>query len=275
MIEIGEVQNLRTSRFADAGAYLICHEGQEVLLPNKYVPEDLRIGNDIEVFVYSDSEDRPVATTLTPHAKRNEFACLQVKDVNKAGAFLDWGLEKDLLLPYSEQKNEARPGQWLLVYVIKDPKTDRLFCSAKLRPFLSDNIDVSEGDSVEILVAGIKELGTQVIVNNKFLGLLYHNEVFEDVHKGERRTAYVKKLREDGKIDVTLKKLGLEGLEDGAKRIVDALNDAGGKLNLHDKSDPEDIQRTLQMSKKTFKRSIGILYKKGVVNLTDEGIELK
>lgn len=275
MILIGQTQTLKVGRFAEPGAYLQSSEGQEVLLPNKYLTPDLAKGDEVEVFVYPDSEDRPVATTEQPYGQKGQFACLQVKDVNRIGAFLDWGLEKDLLLPYSEQPNKVRIGQWVLVYIHLDPKTHRLIATNRIHHYLSKEIELEEGQEVDLLIAGITDLGTQVVVNDKYLGLLYHNEVFEDLNKGEHKPGFVKKIREDGKIDVSLRKTGLGNLESGASNIMALLEQSGGTISLNDKSDPEDIMRLLQMSKKSFKRSLGILYKKGLVELADDHTKLK
>ncbi|MFY0628143.1 MAG: GntR family transcriptional regulator [Reichenbachiella sp.] len=273
MIDIGSYNKLTINRFTDNGAYLIDDEGLEVLLPKKYLIEDHLKGKEIKVFVYTDSEDRPVATTETPLSLKNQFACLRVKDVNNIGAFLDWGLEKDLFVPFSQQDKNMRPAQWHLVYVYQDPSTDRLLASSKIHYYLSkDEIDLVEGQEVEVLIGNTNENGIQCIVNDSFQGLIYENEIFEDLLKGTIRTAFVKKVREDRKIDIYLRKTGLENLEEGSKKIMEALDRNNGSLPLHDKSDPDEIQMMLQMSKKNFKRSLGILYKKKLVHLKDNSI---
>ncbi len=274
MIDIGSYNQLTINRFTDNGAYLMDKEGTEVLLPKKYLIEEHIKGKEIKVFVYTDSEDRPVATTETPLCIKNQFACLRVKDVNNVGAFLDWGLEKDLFVPFAQQEKKMRPAQWHLVYVYQDPSTERLLASSKLHFYLNkDDIHLEEGQEVEVIIGNTNENGIQCIVNNQFLGLIYENEIFEDLLKGSVKTGYVKKVREDRKIDINLRKTGIDYLEEGAQKIMDALERNNGSLPIHDKSDPEEIQMILQMSKKNFKRSLGILYKKKLVNLEKESIQ--
>ena len=247
----------------------------EVLLPNKYVPLDAKNEDELNVFVYTDSEDRPVATTLTPLAIRNEFACLRVKDVNNIGAFMDWGLEKDLLVPFSEQNKNMRPGQWHMVYVYLDQITKRLTASAKVHYYYErDNIELEEGQEVNITIGETTTIGTTVVVDNMYQGLLYENEVFQELLKGSKMKGFVKFIREDGKVDVSLRKTRMEHLEEGAARIVERLKANSGELKLNDKSTPEEIQMLLQMSKKNFKRSLGILYKQKMILIGEEGIKL-
>jgi len=273
MIDIGSFNRLTINRFTDNGAYLIDIKGQEVLLPKKYLIDDHVKGKEIEVFVYTDSEDRPVATTETPLTTKNQFACLRVKDVNNIGAFLDWGLEKDLFVPFSQQEKKMRPGQWHLVYVYQDPSTERLLASSKLHYYLSQEpIELEVGQPVEVLIGNTSEHGIQCIVNDKFKGMIFENEIFEGLLKGSVKTGYIKKVREDRKIDISLRKFGLKNLEEGAQRIMDALNRNNGSLPLHDKSDPDQIQMILQMSKKNFKRSLGILYKQKLVKIETTSI---
>ncbi|RJE75104.1 GntR family transcriptional regulator [Reichenbachiella sp. MSK19-1] len=274
-MEIGENNLLKVNRFTDNGAYLIDADHTEVLLPNKYVSEDLTIGDEIDVFVYTDSQDRNVATTLTPLAKRNQFACLQVKDVSQYGAFMDWGLEKDLFVPFSEQDRRLKPGQWNLVYLYLDSITKRVAASTRIHLFVArDIMDIEEGDEADIIIGETTINGIKTIINQKYLGLIYENETFEELNKGEKRKGYIKTIRPDGKIDVSLRKSGIEILEEGAEKIISYLNSHDGQLSLHDKSSPEEIQSVLQMSKKNFKRSIGILYKKKMIVIKDEEIVL-
>lgn len=270
---IGEYNTLKVNRFTDNGAYLIDENLEEVLLPNKYVREGLEAGESIDVFVYTDSQDRNVATTLKPMAKIGEFACLRVKDVSQYGAFLDWGLEKDLFVPFSEQEHKLRKGQWATVYLYLDSITKRVAASARIHLFLSKEIaDLSEGQEVNILIADTTINGIKVIIDQKYQGLVYENETFQELIKGSHTTGYIKKLREDGKIDISLRKGGMHDLEEGAQKIMEYLNANEGLLPLHDKSSPEEIQEVLQMSKKNFKRSVGILYKQRLVSLTNEEI---
>lgn len=275
MIEIGKYNSLSIARLVPPGAILVDEEENEVLLPNKYVPENAQEEDELDVFVYTDSEDRIVATTLTPKVMRNEFACLEVKDVNNIGAFMDMGLEKDLLVPFSEQQKNMRPGQWHMVYVYLDQITKRLAGSAKIHYYIeSENVELENSEEVDLIIGETTPLGTAVIVNNKYQGLIYENEVFQDLLKGDKMKGFVKEIREDGKIDISLRKTGMEQLEDGAAKIVERLKLNNGKLNIHDKSAPEEIQMMLQMSKKNFKRSLGILYKKKMVKLNPDSIEL-
>lgn len=275
MIEIGRYNTLKVARLTSPGAILEDDDGAEVLLPNKYVPENTKDGDQLKVFVYTDSEDRPVATTLTPKVTRNAFACLEVKDVNAIGAFMDMGLEKDLLVPYSEQKKNMRLGQWHMVYVYLDQITKRLTASAKTHYYIEkENISLENGEEVDLIVGETTPLGVSVIINNRYQGLIYENEVFQELLKGEKIKGYVKEVRPDGKIDISLRKTGLEQLEDGAAKIMEQLQLHHGKLSLHDKSAPEEIQSLLQMSKKNFKRSLGILYKQKLITIHEEHISL-
>lgn len=275
MIEIGRYNALSIARIVPPGAILVDEEDSEVLLPNKYVPENAKDGDELQVFVYTDSEDRPVATTLTPKVMRNEFACLEVKDVNNIGAFMDMGLEKDLLVPFSEQQKNMRPGQWHMVYVYLDQITKRMAASAKIHYYIeSENIELESNEEVDLIVGETTPLGTAVIVNNKYQGLVYENEVFQELLKGEKMRGFVKEVREDGKVDISLRKIGMDQLEDGAAKIMERLQLNNGTLSIHDKSSPEEIQMMLQMSKKNFKRSLGILYKQKLVLLKDNCIQL-
>jgi predicted RNA-binding protein (virulence factor B family) len=275
MLHLGDYNHLEVLRELEHGLYLGSEDG-DILLPRKYIPEGIQIGDMVSVFVYRDSEDRLIATTLEAKAKVGQFGCLQVKDVNDFGAFLDWGLEKDLFVPYSNQHDDLHPGQWALVYVYLDNNSDRIVGATKLAPFLSyDPINAAEGDPVQILIGPEKALGYQVIVNNKYLGMLYRNEVFRELQPGEYTQGYLKKIREDNKLDVSLQKQGYDEVEQAADTILARLTaDEKGWLPLTDKSAPEEIYEAFGMSKKTFKRAIGALYKRGVVQLLPQGISL-
>lgn len=275
MLFIGKYNTLTILRRTSVGLFLGDVEGEEVLLPNKYVTDDMEVDDDIRVFVYNDSEDRPVATTETPKVIRNEFAFLQVKDVNEYGAFLDWGLEKDLFVPYREQNGTMRVGEWHLVYLYLDRKTSRLSASAKVAKFLDNSrLIVDEGDEVDIIIWERTDLGYNVIVNQFHKGLIYENELFRQVSIGDQLKAYVKRVREENKLDISLEKQGYESVEPNAERILEALKKEGGYLNLSDNSAPEEIRRRLEMSKKTFKKAIGGLYKRGLIQIQDQGIRL-
>lgn len=275
MLFLGKYNDLTIERLTSVGLFLSEPEGAEVLLPNKYVTEDMVVGEALRVFVYKDSEDRPIATTLTPKLIRNEFGYLQVKEVNSYGAFLDWGLEKDLFVPFSEQTVRMEKGESYIVFLYLDRRTERLVATAKWRQNLdNDHLLVKEGDEVNILVAERTDLGYNVIVNNYHIGLVYYNEVFRKVEIGQRLTGYVKLIREGNKLDITLEKPGYEKISQHADKIYQLLKEKGGFLPLTDKSDPKVIEDLLEMSKKNFKKAIGGLYKQGLVLLEEEGIRL-
>ncbi|MEL6562569.1 MAG: S1-like domain-containing RNA-binding protein [Bacteroidota bacterium] len=275
MIDIGQYNNLKIERLVDPGAILYDDAGNSVLLPNKYVPEDAEVGDVMEVFVYMDSEDRPVATTLIPYIELNGFAVLRAKDVNRTGAFMDWGLEKDLLVPYKQQASKIRKGSSYLVYMYLDQATSRLVGTTKTYHHFDKEIyHFEEQEEVEILIGGLNDLGLNVVVNNRYQGIMFDSEIYRDFKMGERLTGYVKTLRDDSKLEVSTRKIGVENLEEGSEKILDAIKNMNGYLALHDKSSPDEIQEVLQMSKKNFKRSLGILYKKRLVNLVEGGIEL-
>lgn len=274
MLFIGKYNNLTILRLTSVGMFLGDVEGEEVLLPNKYVTDEMEIDDTIRVFVYNDSEDRPVATTETPKIIRNEFAYLQVKDVNDYGAFLDWGLLKDLFVPFREQKDRMQLGEWYIVFLYLDHKTSRLLASSKWNAFVeNDRLTVKEGDEVDLLVAERTDLGFNVIVNQYHKGLIYSNEVFKNIAIGDQLKGYVKKIRDENKLDISLEKQGYEKVEPTTLRILEELEKGNGFLDLSDNSEPEEISRRLEMSKKTFKKAIGALYKAGKITITQAGIQ--
>ena len=273
MINVGEYNTLVALRSTSVGFFLGDGDEGEVLLPNKYVPEGFDVDQDIEVFIYRDSEDRLIATNLTPLAKKGEFACLRVKEVNDFGAFLDWGLEKDLLVPFKEQKVKMIEGNWHIVYVYLDGETDRIVATAKVDRLLKKiSVDVEENDEVDVLISDPSDLGVNVIVNNQYSGLIYESDLFQKVLRGDRLTGYVKKVREDLKLDIVLQKPGYESVEPNAQKILQKLKYNNGFLNLNDKSHPDDIAHVLGMSKKTFKKAIGSLYRERVIRIETDGI---
>jgi len=275
MIEIGKQNRLIVLRNTSVGLYLGDEEGQDILLPLKYIPEGIDINDEIDVFVYRDSEDRLIATTLEPRIQLNGFASLRVKDVNDMGAFLDWGLEKDLMVPYREQMTRMRVGQYQIVYLYVDETTGRLAASNKLDRFLDpEPVGLSEGEKVDLLVWTETDLGYNVVINQKYKGLLYKNQIFSVVEPGDEVTGYIKLIREDHKIDVTLQQQGLANIEANAQIVLDRLKKNKGFLPLTDNSSPEDIMDELQMSKKTFKKAVGTLYKQQLIKLEDKGITL-
>jgi hypothetical protein len=275
MLFIGKYNYLTIERVTSVGMFLSDVEGEEVLLPNQYITDDMQVGDQIKVFVYLDSEDRPVATTQTPRIIRNEFAFLEVKDVSEYGAFLDWGLIKDLFVPFREQPKPMEIGEWHVVFLYLDQKSQRLLASAKIDKFLeSDRLTVAEGEEVDLLVWQKTDLGYNVVVNQYHKGLIYANEVFQPLQIGDSLKGYVKKIREENKLDISLQKTGYEVVEPVAKQILEEVKKGKGFLNLSDSSSPEDIYNRLKISKKVFKKAIGGLYKQGIIRIEDSGIYL-
>jgi predicted RNA-binding protein (virulence factor B family) len=274
-MQIGVYHSLEILRHTAPGLFLGDDEGNEVLLPNKYVPAGFEIGDKIEVFVYLDFEERLVATTIKPSITLHEFALLEATDVGRVGAFLDWGLEKDLFVPFNEQLDKMKPGRSYLVFMYEDLSTGRLVASQKVRKFLdNETLTVKEDDEVDLIIAGPTDLGINVIINGKHLGLIYHDEIFRKLSLGERMKGYVKKIRDDKKIDIYLQKQGYDSIEPNAQHVLDLLKKRNGFLGLHDGSDPEEIKNQLGMSKKTFKKALGLLYKQKLVTLHDDGIRI-
>jgi predicted RNA-binding protein (virulence factor B family) len=274
MLELGKLNTMVILRDTSVGMFLGGPDFEDTLLPNRYVPIDKRVGDEMEVFIYLDSEDRPVATTDLPYVMRDEFAALNVKEVNRIGAFLDWGLEKDLLLPFREQTKRVDRDERVFVKVALDEVTNRLFATMKWKKDLSDETPhYYSGEPVDAIIASVTDLGFNAIVDQKYNGLLYKNEVFKPIRIGDRVKAHVKKVREDNKIDLQLEAAGAAGIEPNAQFILDLLDDNEGTLGLHDKSDPEEIKRVARMSKKAFKKAIGSLYKKKLIELLDAGIK--
>ncbi len=281
MIEIGKYNTLTILRDTKVGLFLGNEskdpEGiHDILLPNKYVPNQFEIGDELTVFVYLDHEERPVATTLEPYILLNEFALLRVNYVNQVGAFMDWGMEKDILVPFKEQARPMEKGKRYLVYLYMDEKTNRLVASSKTNQFLNnENLTVENGEEVDLIVSHITEIGINVIINEQHKGLVYKDEVYDDaIRTGDRMRGYIKTIRPDNKIDVSLHKLGYQNIEPNAQKILDELKASRGFLRLNDNSHPEDIKTVLKMSKKTFKKAIGSLYKDRKIEMKDDGIYL-
>ena len=270
-MKIGEYNELRINRTVDFGAYLIDDDTHEVLLPKRYLTSEMKVGDTIRVFVYNDSENRPVATTEQPYAVVGDFALMRVKAVNKVGAFLDWGLvAKDLLVPFSEQRVDMKVGRSYIVRVYLDEASHRIVASAKLAKFLNQtDPDYYHREKVEVLVTQRSDLGYRVIVDNAHWGQIYQNEIYQDVNVGDRLTAFVKQVRPDGKVDVTLAKIEKMRVDDIADRILDYLNSHNGEMTLTDKSDPDDINKAFNCSKKDFKKALGLLYKQQKITLGD------
>jgi predicted RNA-binding protein (virulence factor B family) len=272
MIEVGYYQRLRAGRQSPPGVYLTDGDG-EVLLPNRLIPEGLKLGDEVEVFVYTDSEDRPVATTQKPKAAVGGFALMAVVDVTRQGAFLNWGLDKDLFVPFALQRVRMQKGDEYVIAVCFDPRTKRVMGSSKIDTLLDLSTEGIElGQKVELLVFHLSDLGAQVVVDQRYCGLVYASATYQPLKLGDTVPGYVRRIREDGKLDVGLKPAGPEALEVDAVALLAALDAAGGTLKLHDKSSPQAIAQALQMSKKAFKRALGSLYRKRLVTLGAEGI---
>ncbi len=274
MIQIGEYNDLEVLKKVDFGIYL-GGNNIEILMPKKWVPTGAQIGDVLNVFVFRDSDDRLIATTIKPFATANTFAFLEVKQVNNTGAFLDWGMEKDLLVPYREQATAMTEGNSYVVYVYLDQTSNRLIASSKLSKFIErENISVQIGDVVDLLIYSQTDLGLNAIINNLHSGLIYKNEIFENIRIGDQLKGYVKNIREDNKIDLSLQKSGFELVDDVKWKILTILKKENGFLALNDDSTPEEIKAKLQISKKAFKKAIGTLYKERLVTLTEKGVQL-
>ncbi len=275
MVEIGKYNTLKIVKDLDFGVYLDGGDDLEILLPARYVPRNVKPGDEVEVFIYHDNEGRIIATTAKPLAIVGEFLWMECKSVNDMGAFLEWGLMKDLLVPFREQKMPMREGKWYLVYVHLDHVTKRIVASARVDKFLDNVPPVYEfNQEVDLLVADETEIGYKVIINNLHWGLVYHNEIYRRLERGEHLKGYIKEVREDEKIDVSLTRLGYEKVEGIAGIILDALKVQNGFLPVHDKSPAEEIYSLFGCSKKSFKQAIGALYKKKLISIEPAGIRL-
>ena len=274
MIKVGAYNELEVAKELDFGIYL--REGDvEILMPTKWVPRGTKIGDVLSVFVFRDSSDRLIATTTTPLAVAESFAFLEVKEVNEIGAFLDWGMDKDLFVPFREQSHRMEPGMSYVVFVYVDEETNRIVASSKLNKFIKHkNSTLQEGDVVDLLIFSETDLGFNAIVNNLYSGLIYKNEIYESIRVGDKIQGYVKHLRDDNKIDLSLQKVGYELVDDVKWRILNLLKKENGFLPLSDNSSPEEIKTKLQISKKAFKKAIGALYKEKLIKLTAKGVEL-
>jgi len=276
MIQIGEYNTLEILRDTDPGLFLGDEEGNEVLLPNRYVPEEFDLGDNLEVFVYLDNDERLVAVTDRPYIKRGDFALLRCNDVSKIGAFLDWGMVKELFCPFKEQAFKMKKGGWYLVHCYLDEETNRLVASSKTKRFLDNKeLTVKKFDEVDIIVSHPSDIGMNVIVNKKHLGLIFKDDIFKDISVGDKLKGIVKKVRHDNKLDISLGQIGYRNIEPNAELILKELEDNSGYLDLTDKSSPELIKDTLEMSKKNFKKAIGNLYKQRLIEIKPDGIYLK
>ena len=278
MAQIGRFNSLQVVKHTDFGLYLDGGADGEILLPRRYVPKDVpcAVGERLDVFVYHDSEDRLIATTLKPRIEVGGFACLKVVAVNHVGLFLDWGLPKDLFLPHSEEKRPLQVGDHCVVHAYLDPRTRRVTATARLDRYL-DNTPAKYrcGQAVELLVVERTDLGFKVIVDGRHWGLLHKNELIKPLRSGQRTIGYIRELREDGKIILSLQPQGREAADSLSEQILARLRESGGRLALSDKSSPEDIVRQFGVSKGSFKKAIGGLYKQGLIAILDEHIELR
>lgn len=274
MIPTGQQQELSILRDTGVGLFLGDGEGNDVLLPNKYVPAQFAIGDRLSVFVYRDSEDRQVATTLLPKILLGECAFLPVKDTGRAGAFVDIGLEKDLLVPFREQQHPLQAGRSYVVYMGLDEKTDRLYGSTRIdRHLRPAPPSVAHGQAVQLLVHGRSEMGWSVVVNGMYRGLVFANETFKPLSFGDRLTGHVKQVREDGKLDISLQPIGYEHYNDtNTRMLAERLRASNGFLPVTDKTSPEEIHRLFGISKKAFKQALGALYKARKVKIGEGGI---
>ncbi len=269
------MNSLRVIKMPSVGCYLDGGEHGEILIPRRYVPEDTKVDDMLDVFIYFDSEDRIIATTEKPKLMLGEIAMLKAVSVTHAGAFLDWGLSKDIFVPFREQKQKMEVGNWYIVALYIDHESNRLAASAKIEKFLDNTPpDYSVGQEVDLLIYNQTDLGFSVIVNNAHWGVIYNNELFRHLNRGKKLKGYIKKVREDDKIDIILQRPGYENIDSTSKNILDRLEKNNGFLPLTDKSQPEEIYILLGISKKVFKKAIGGLYKSKLIALEDKGIRL-
>lgn len=274
-IEIGKFNNLQVVKIADHGVYVDGGEEGTILLPNRYVPEGLDIDDWVEVFLYFDSDDLLIATTETPKATVNSVELLKVIDTNRVGAFLDWGLPKDLLVPFSEQQHPMKKGESYMVYVLHDHETDRILASSKLNRYFEEESQTLEPrQAVDLRIFDKTELGYKALINNEYLGLIFHVDAFRPLKIGERLPGFIKAIREDGKIDLIISQHSSGGDSSLEDQIMALLKASGGESSLTDKSDPDLIYRQFKVSKKKYKNALGALYKRKLIVITREKISL-
>lgn len=275
MTEIGKINTLNVVRETENGVYLDGENLGEILMPQKFVTDEVKSSNEAIVFIYTDSEDRLVATTENPIAKVGEFALLKVVATSRFGAFLDWGLPKDLLVPFSEQRASMVEGKYYFVHLFLDTLTNRIAASAKLDKFIDNTPpEYNIGDEVQLIIAEETDLGYKAIINNEHWGILYKNQVFRSLSTGEKTKGFINKIREDEKIDLLLEKPGYEKIDSISQKLLDALKENNGFLALTDKSSPDMIQAMLGISKKNFKKAVGNLYKKRIIDFKSDGLQL-
>ena len=275
-IRLGKRNQLTVLREVDFGVYLDGGETGDILLPKRYVPNDCKIGDVVDVFLYLDNEERLIATTEHPLVEVGQFAFLEVKWVNQFGAFMDWGLMKDLFCPFKEQKMRMQQGKSYVVYCYIDTLTSRIVASAKVEKFFAKEPPTYKvGDMVDVMIQQKTDLGFKAIVEGRYGGLIYRNELFREIHTGDKLTAYVKTIRPDGKLDISLQHQGMQHAMDFSEQLYQYLrNDENGFCPFHDKSPAEEIYATFKVSKKTFKKAVGDLYKRNIITLKTDGIYL-
>ena len=275
MILIGKTNTLTILRQTPPGMFLGDDNNEVVLLPNKCIEPDFKVGDQIDVFVYRDTEDRIIATRLKPFVEIDQFAYVYVSEVSRVGAFLEWGLEKDLFVPFKEQKQKMIEGHSYVVYIYLDEMTERIVASSKINKFISNEVlQVEQGEEVDLLVYNETDLGFTCVINSLHKGLIYHNDVFTDLAVGDTVKGYVKLIREGNLIDLSLQKVGFKHVLSSTEKILEYLNAHDGYLELTDKASPDLIERRFDMSKATYKKSIGILYRQRKITIHDDGVRL-
>ena len=275
MTDIGKINNLKIVKEVDFGIYLDGGEHGEILLPSRYVPENCKVDEILKVFIYLDSEDRFIATTEKPYAMVGDFALLKVVAVGSVGVFLDWGLPKDLLVPFREQSPNMEEGKSYMVRIYVDKKSNRIAATTRLDRYLDNEPACFQaGEEVELLICNQTDIGYKAIINNTHWGVLYTNEVFQPLKSGQVIKGYIKKVRDDNKIDLSLHKPGYERVDDVTEIILNVLKQKGGFLPVTDKSSPETIYKLFGVSKKTYKKAIGAIYKKKLITIENDGIKL-
>ncbi len=274
-IRLGDYNRMTVVKKVDFGLYLDGGQAGEILLPTRYIPEGTEVGDVLTVFIYLDQDERIIATTEQPLAKAGDFAYLEVKWVNEYGAFLDWGLMKDLFCPFREQKRKMEIGESYIVHVHIDEESYRMAASAKVEHYLSnENCTLESGEEVDLLVWQKTELGFKVIINNRHSGLVYQDQVFSSLHTGDRVKGYIQTVRPDGKIDVALQKSGRQHTLDFSDTLLEYIRAHGGYCKYNDKSNAEDIYREFNVSKKVFKKAVGDIYKRRLITIADDGLRL-
>lgn len=275
MIKLGDYNTLKIVKSVDFGLYLDGGNAGEILLPTRYVPKNAKIGDELEVFIYLDQDEKLVATTLHPLAKVGDIACLEVAWVNEYGAFLNWGLMKDLFCPFREQKMRMQKGYHYVVYIKEDEESHRLIATAKVDKYLySDRPPYKHGDAVDILIWQKTDLGFKAIVDNHYQGLIYEDQIFQPLHTCDRMTAYVDHIRQDNKIDITLQPTGRRQTEEFSEVLLRYLQENEGHCDLGDKSPSELIADRFKVSKKVYKKAVGDLYRRRLITISDNGIDL-